>query len=61
MITTVQQLIEKLQQFPADSVVTVTTAADDQEFLIIELKSEDKSVSIIVGESVDDEPEEEGE
>ncbi|MEH1771584.1 hypothetical protein [Nostoc sp.] len=60
MTTTVLELIENLKHYPGATAVNIKSV-DDEEFAIVDYKSGDDGVSIIIGEKVyeDDEPEEE--
>ncbi|WP_189525062.1 hypothetical protein [Nostoc sp. 'Peltigera membranacea cyanobiont' 232] len=55
----VRELIEKLQQFPADSVIDIVDV-DYKEFAIVSFNPRGNTAIIVIGEKVDDEPEEEG-
>ena len=60
MTTTVQQLIENLQQFPAASVVAVKDV-DDEEFAIVGFNPGGNGVTIVIGSKVESEPDDESE
>ena len=56
MTLTVQQLIEKLQGFPADSVIAFEDLEDDQEFFIVSLNPGDNRLTIVIsGEDLEEE------
>lgn len=58
MTTTVLELIANLKHYPGETVVTITDV-DDQEFAIVDFKSGNNKINIIIGEVVYDEPENE--
>ncbi|BAY74165.1 hypothetical protein NIES25_05750 [Nostoc linckia NIES-25] len=57
MTTTVQQLIEKLQGFPDNSVIVIKAAADEQQFLITDFNLEDNFLNIILSSQEEEEEE----
>ncbi|MEA5601061.1 hypothetical protein [Nostoc sp. UHCC 0252] len=59
MTTTVLELLENLKHYPGATVVTITTAVDDQEFAIVGFKSLDGDVNIIIGSKAEKEEQEE--
>ncbi|MDZ8067760.1 MAG: hypothetical protein RMY64_19410 [Nostoc sp. DedQUE08] len=59
MTTTVQELIDVLKDYPGATVVTIKIAADDQEFEIVDFKSEAKGLNILVGSKAEEDEEEE--
>ncbi|MBG1263083.1 hypothetical protein [Nostoc commune] len=59
MTTTVLELLENLKHYPGATEVTIKDV-DDQEFAIVDFKSFDDGVTIIIGEKeYEDEEEEE--
>ena len=60
MTTTVQQLIENLQQFPDASVVAVKDV-DDQEFAIVGFNPGDNTVTIVITDELRHDEEEDEE
>ncbi|MEH2331554.1 hypothetical protein [Nostoc sp.] len=57
MTTTVQELIETLQGFPANSVIAIADV-DDVEFAIVGFNPGGNEVIIVIGEKVEPEPDE---
>ncbi|MEH1874117.1 hypothetical protein [Nostoc sp.] len=58
MTLTVQELIEKLQAFPADSVIAFEDLEDDQEFFLVSLNPGDNRLTIVIsGEDLEEEEE----
>lgn len=59
-IITVKDLIERLQAFHDQMVVIITAAADDQEFEIVDLQSQDKDRTLNIVISTKAEEDDEG-
>ena len=58
MTTTVLELIENLKHYPGATEVTITTAVDDQEFAIVDFKSEANGLNIVIGSKAEEDEEE---
>lgn len=58
MRTTVLELLANLKHYPGETVVTITDV-DDQEFAIVDFKSEANTLNIVIGEIYEGEPEDE--
>ena len=58
MKITVQELIQKLHEFPADAAIELEDLDDDQQFFIVSFNAGDGRVAIVI---TDEEEEEEGE
>jgi hypothetical protein len=57
MTTTILEMIANLKHYPGDTVVTIKDV-DDVEFAIVDFKSFDGGLTIIIGEKDDEEEEE---
>ena len=57
MTTTVLELITNLKHYPDNTVVTITDV-DDVEFAITDFESEGNTLTIVIGEKVDESEEE---
>jgi hypothetical protein len=57
MTTTVQELLAHLKHYPDNTVVTIMDV-DDLEFAIVDFRSENNTVTIVIGEIVKGEEEE---
>ena len=60
MTTTVLELIENLKHYPGATKLNIRDV-DDEEFAIVDYQSGDDGVTIVIGEKVDDDPEDEEE
>ena len=60
MTTTVLELLANLKHYPDTTVITIQDV-DDVEFAIVDFKSGDDGVTIIIGEKEYDEPYDESE
>ena len=56
MTTTVMELIKNLKYHPDETVVTIQDV-DDQEFAIVDFSLENKILTIIIGEKVEEDSE----
>lgn len=58
MTTTVLELLENLKHYPGATKLNVRDV-DDEEFAIVDFQSGDDGVTIVIGEKVESEPDEE--
>ncbi|OYE03028.1 hypothetical protein [Nostoc sp. 'Peltigera membranacea cyanobiont' 232] len=59
MTTTVLEVLENLKHYPGATKVNIKDV-DDEEFAIVDFHPGDDGVTIVIGETEDGEPEEEG-
>ncbi|MCL6754550.1 hypothetical protein KBT16_27655 [Nostoc sp. CCCryo 231-06] len=55
MTITVQELIEKLQGFPAGSAIAIEDLDDDQEFFIASFSPGDNRLTIVITDELEEE------
>lgn len=58
-MTTVKELIEKLQEFPPDAVIAIEDLDDDQEYFIASFGRGDNQLTIVITSEEEEETSEE--
>ncbi|MEH2454502.1 hypothetical protein [Nostoc sp.] len=53
MTTTIRELLEDVKHYPLETVVVIKDV-DDQEFAIVAFKLENHTLSIVIGEKVEE-------
>lgn len=59
MKITVQELIQKLHEFPADAAIAIEDLDDDQEFFVVSFELGDGRLAIVITDEEEEETEEE--
>ncbi|MEH1852671.1 MAG: hypothetical protein V7L11_13650 [Nostoc sp.] len=57
MKITVQELVQKLNEFPADAAIAIEDLDDDQEFFIVSFSPGDNKVIIVITNELGEEEE----
>ncbi|MEH1765785.1 hypothetical protein [Nostoc sp.] len=58
MAITVQELVQKLNEFPADAEIAIENLDDDQEFFIVSFNPGDNRLTIVITDELGEEEEE---
>ncbi|MHC5862043.1 hypothetical protein [Nostoc sp.] len=57
MAITVQELVQKLNEFPADAEIAIENLDDDQEFFIVSFNPGDNRLTIVITDEEEEEEE----